>query len=418
MFNILITNMVPLQAFFILLLMIFPTFRFHEPLQHKNHENTAVPFQLTSPSLLFTKSQLEELKLAIKGNSGTLKSSYDNLIVRSNAGLSYQTEPYTGTDSQEFYMRLKDPSGLARNLALAYALTNDEKYALKSIEIMKEWAIKCQDIDYVKYAGTSMMISRSLFPFLCAYDILKNSPHLDKESEIILRSWFLSLVPQVKEGIYIWHQNDYFKKQEYQNHLASHVLGVLALGVVLEDQSLIQLAIDSDDNPRDLYELISGCILMEGDKPHHREGSHLPPPESGEIYDRYRLVTNPLKGLGYAHLTLSQLAMAARICYNNNLDVFAYTAPGGEKLLLPFEYYSDFYRLKDGCIKSKFYCPETNKIGRTGDSPGLFELGLAQYPNSEPLQALISSGAFDRATAYSDILGFFRLFSASVDPLN
>ena len=75
------------------------------------------------------------------------------------------------------------------------------------------------------------------------HDILKNSPHLDKESEKILRSWFLSLVPQVKEGIYIWHQNDYFNKQEYQNHLASHVLGILALGVVLEDQSLIKLAI-------------------------------------------------------------------------------------------------------------------------------------------------------------------------------
>ena len=123
----------------------------------KDYNSIAFNFESNSPSLLFTKSQLEELKMAVKSNTGTLRSSYDNLIVKSNAGLSYQTEPYTGTDSQEFYMRLKDPSGLARNLALAYALTNDKKYARKSIEIMKEWAIKCQDINYVKYAGTSMI---------------------------------------------------------------------------------------------------------------------------------------------------------------------------------------------------------------------------------------------------------------------
>jgi hypothetical protein len=333
-------------------------------------------------------------------------------MVLSNNSILYKANPYTGDDSMEFYMNLKEPAGLARDLALAYALTDEEdneKYALKAIEMMEVWAEDCNGISYERYAGTSMLIVRSLFPMLCAYDILKDEDVMEAESRETIEAWFRWLAPQVRAGVSHWEENDYFQQQDYQNHLASHTLGLLSLGIVLEDEELYQFGLDSPENPRDLYELIEGSILMEGDTPHHRE-VQAPPPADGEIYDRYRHDTNPLKGLGYAHLTLSQLALSANIVENNGIDMFSYVAPGGENLLLSFEYYSDFYRLNDTCIKSNYYCGETIKT----DS-GMFEIGFAYYPDSQPLKDLINSGAYDRGTSYNDLLGLTRFYPFSVD---
>lgn len=374
-------------------------------------------FTFSSPSLVFTEQDLRELKTAIGNASGSLATAYDTLMIISQDGLAYHTDPYLGDDSMEFYKKLREPAGLSRDLALAYALTEGEdrkQYGIKAIELMEEWAEKCVGVNYVRYAGTSMLIVRSLFPMMSAYDILKNEDIMEAESKKAIEAWFNWLVHQVREGISYWEENDYFNKQDFQNHLASHTLGLLSLGVVLEDEPLVQLGLDSPDNPRDLYELIAGCILMKGDTPHHRE-IEAPPPVDGEIYDRYRHDTNPLRGLGYAHLTLSQLALSAHILDNIGMDVFSYVAPGGENLLLPFEYYSDFYRLKDACIKSNYYCGEAGFEGKSGDTAGMFELGFAHYPNSQPLRDLINSGSYDRGTSYNDLLGLTRFYSFFVD---
>jgi hypothetical protein len=55
-------------------------------------------------------------------------------------------------------------------------LTDEEdngKYGLIVIEIMKDWANQCYGNNYEPYSGTSMLIVRSLFPMLSAYDFKK-----------------------------------------------------------------------------------------------------------------------------------------------------------------------------------------------------------------------------------------------------
>lgn len=192
-------------------------------------------------------------------------------------------------------------------------------------------------------------------------------------------------------------------------------MGLLALGYALDDPVLIEFALDSPENPRDLYELISGSILMAGDTPHHREDPNAPAPEDGEIYDRYRHKTGPMRGLQYSHLTLTLLSISAKMCDNHGIDLFSYVAPTGENLRLPFEYYADFYRLKDACINTSFYCGETDRIGKAGDEPGLFELGYNYYSDSQPLTRLIESDTYNRGAGYMDILGYTRFLSGAVD---
>lgn len=370
-----------------------------------------------APTLLFTTSEIDGLKNAVARSTGSLKTAYENLMIRCENGLSFNSNPYSGNNPTDFFNNVRGPAGLVRNLAVGFALTDDHRYATKAIEIMQAYAEACNAIVYTQDTGTGMLLARSLYPLLCGYDLLRHDDLIPDNTKETIVNWLEGIAPQIRASVAYWEENGYFDAQEFQNHVAAHTMGLLALGYALDDSSLIQFAVDSPENPRDLYELITGSILMEGDVPHHREDPNAAAPEDGEIYDRYRHKTGPVRGLQYAHLTLSLLSISAKMCDNNGLELFSYVAPTGEKLKLPFTYYADFYRLKDACIKTNFYCGETERLGKAGDNPGLFELGYNYYSDSQPLADLIASGAYDRGTAYMDILGYTRFLSVSVDPV-
>ena len=177
-------------------------------------------------------------------------------------------------------------------------------------------------------------------------------------------------------------------------------MGLAAIGCTLGDSELVQYAIDSDANPKDFLECIEGIILVEKDKPHDKDVKNV---QSGEIIDRYRHYQPPGKGLQYANLTLLTLAVTAEVCYNSGLNFYEYNSPNGERLELPFSFYADFYRTMDASIKGGFYDGETERIGKAGDSPALFELGYKHYPNNPEIIDLMSS--MDRADQKAWIIG-------------
>lgn len=368
------------------------------------------------PSILYTAEELLELKGIITANSSVpITTTYNNLMNRCNTALNYTTNPYTGNSPSEFIEAIFTPGSYSRDLAMAYWFTGDKKYAQKSVQLIKEWAIKCKGINYQSSAGNSMYLTRGMFPMVCAYDMLIDEEIIDAETKAIITSWFGILYTEGMASINLWEENDYFQKQYYQNHNVAHAMGIMVLGFAIEDDAMVQFALNSPSNPRDIHELIAGCIFMDGDKPHVRENASSAAPVKGEIYDRYRHQTGPVRGLQYAHLTQTLLATVARMCHNNGIDLFAYTAPTGENIRFPFEYYSDFYRFMDSCIKSGYYCGETDRMTKAGDNPGMYELGLRYYPDSQPVKSLLSSGNFNRTTAYMDLLGYTRFFSAPVD---
>ena len=52
---------------------------------------------------------------------------------------------------------------------------------------------------------------------------------------------------------------------------------------------------------------------------------------------------------------------------------------------------------------------------KAGDNPGMYEMGLRYYPDSEPIRQLINSGTFNRESSYMDLLGYTRLLSAEIN---
>lgn len=365
-----------------------------------------------APRLLFSKAQLAALAHAIGNKQEPFISAWQLLLKRAGNNLGYTATPYTGRDSALFYKHCTGPAGLARNLAFAWRISGEAAYAAKAAEVLYAWAVACDGnpLDHSQdYPNTSMKLARSTFPFICAYDLLKGSDFLTPRQDKTVQSWFRQLEDEIKKGAEEWKKQDYFNRQEYQNHLVAQTMGLLAIGYALEDQKLVQFALDSKDYDRDLRELIAGSILMKGDEVHQREPK-LWGLENGEIYDRYRRRTGKgHRGLQYTHLTMTLLSASIRMAQNNGTDFVGYTAPGGENMRLPFEFYSDFYRLKDSSLYHGAYSGETDRIGKAGDDPGMYELGLWFYPDSKPVKQLLNS--IDRGTGYMDLLGYTAFFA-------
>ena len=368
------------------------------------------------PSLLFTSRQLQDIRTAITKTKEPFKTAWSNLQARCNSNLSYLPDPYTGTDLYMFSDASHMPGTLARDFAMAWNLSGktSANYAQKASEILYAWASGCLGTPLSQETGTGMRLARFTFPFMCAYDLLKADGLITTQHEATIKAWFQQIADQIKLSVQDWENNDYYNHQNYQNHLIAHTMGLLAIGYVLDDSELFQYAFESEENPRDLIELIEGCILVEGDVPCHREKGGYPI-ITGEIYDRYRHDTAPLKGLQYSHLTLSLLATSVRMAVNNGIDMAGYMGSGGENLRQPFEFYADFYRLKDSTLYHGYYAGECHRIGKTGDVPGLFELGLYFYPDSANISNLIHSvgttNTVDRGAEYMGILGYTGFFA-------
>ncbi len=366
--------------------------------------------QITTPHprLLMKQADIDVMNTRISAQLEPWYSAWVSLKAGADSGLSSSPSPYTGRDSNAFYQSCRIQGATARNLAIAYCVTGNNTYAQKAISYINAWStaqpLPASDFDpEIRYANSGMEIPRSTIQIIWAYDLLYNHPLMTASIKSNFESWLRVLEVVVHEGIDRWEDNGYFGGQYYQNHLAAHTMGLLMIGYVLGDRNLVQYAVDSPDNPRDLVELIEGCILMEGDEQYHYDPAQWPV-HDGEIIDRYRHVQytdgvwTPY-GLSYAALTLNLLLLSAEMTYQNGLDFYSYTAPGGENLLLPFEFYAEFFTTEDACIKDGFYCGE--KVSRT--SAGFFEVANKRYPNNPAITKYLNS--IGRSKLRTDYIG-------------
>lgn len=391
------------------------------------------------PSIAFTDEQFAKLKKAYEElpTTSSLKAALDLVVTRGNGNYDPATVAPASvqniTDAETFYKSAKGPSVLCLNKCIAWKIHGEsdetkDKYVGQAARILVYWAQNSKDVQYpTGTAGTDeenpnggygMYLARVMWPFFVTYDVIKDKNVLTAEEDAVVVAWFRNIEKTIKSCINFWHNNDYLNKQEWNNWLIAHMWGLVSIGYALDDASLVQFAIDSEDNPRDFYELIQGCIFMEGDTPCVREKTGKGIVETGELYDRYRHDTAPLKGLQYTALQLQELSCAARTCYNNGIDMYAYTAPTGENIRLCYDYYADYYATKDCSLHNGYYAGEDSRITLAGDMQGLFELGYNAYPESTQILKVINAipKREENKVQMHDQLGYTRLYSVDVDP--
>lgn len=364
------------------------------------------------PSLLYTQQELDDIKQAIAIHKEPFYSASLYLKMYCDAKLNYVSSPYTGNNSDLYYNQMLLPASIVRNMAMAYKLTGNADYGVKAATMLDEFATACTgklfDIN-IDFPAQSMKVARASFPFVCAYDLLLNTGLISQATKTKVQAWFRQIEKQVKDGEQVWIDNDYFSKQYYNNHLVAHTMSLLAIGCALDDPALIQYAVDSEECPRDVRELITGMIMMTGDRDCVRITNQ--PKEAGEIMDRFRHVTDGGRGLQYASLVLNLFSPIARICTHHSWNLFNYTAPTGENLQLSYNYYSDYWRTKNSYIKSGFYGhpQEDLRLASPADWIGNFEVGLRYYPTSQQLINVV--GSYNRSTQHIDLLGYTAFFA-------
>ena len=359
-------------------------------------------------------------------------TAWDALRRRADDALERQGKfiPYVGGDPARFYRTLLPQAKAARDLALTWWITGDDRYATAANEIIARWVSARplpgttipEDTDTL---NKGMMIPRSIFPLIWAHDILAGKDAVPSDTSTAFIAWLPELLDPIEHGAQLWHENNFFDRQYYQNHQIGETMGLIAIAIATGDSDLLRHAVNSGEDERDFLDLLAGLILAPGDEVYYREPPGTAEPQAGEIIDRYRhfelaghfgdYVTHPNRGTQYSLLSTSLLALSAQMLATNGLDLWDYVALGGETLRQPFEFYAPLYAANDSSLQGGFYAGETDRLGKGGDSRAIFELGAHHFPDSSAIaSALIHP---NRALEVSELLGSeILIFGASVDP--
>ena len=372
-------------------------------------EITVPPITLPHPRLLISAADVSLIKMAIQRREEPrhtawqdLKTMADRIIRSAKAPV-----PYTGRDSLVFYQSARGAGNQASQLALAWLLGGNPAHAARAREILLAWARASPgpgtNFDpALRFANSGMDVARGASGLIYTYDFLYDTLTLEERQAV--EGWLIKLLPTIRTGIQRWDKpfkrsssdprgfeesknpdNIYFYGQLYQNHLVSHAMGCLLIGYALGDRDLVQFAVDSRENPRDFLELFEGMILMKGDTMINGGGSKLPAPQDGEIIDRYRQIEN--HGLVYATLSLNQMMAMSETLFSNGINPYTRVGAHGETLEKPFDFYADFYRLKNSLIKGGYY----KGAGIGAGQIVMFEVANRRYPGNPNIEALLKS---------------------------
>lgn len=381
-------------------------------------QNQPVRIKAEHPRLILSGTDIELMRGNALSDIEPWKTAWKKLKgeIDGYADKKWKPNVYRGDASMSFYKAAIRDGSAARDLAIGYQITKDKRYAHKAIEIINEWSSPKNapgtyfDPDKF-YPNTGMLVSRGVFAFLYAYDLLCADNLIEKSKQIQFEAWLRILLPHIEEGVKRWVENDYFGKQYFQNHIVAEAVGLMSIGIILRDNELVNYVYDGETNPHNIKKVIEGIILMKGQPPYCGEPGSWPT-QDGEIMDRYRhfalthygQTTKPNRALQYAGLSTNLLMIAAEMGRLNGLDLHHYVAPTGESIKLPLLFYADFYITKDASIKGGFYTGEDSWINYNDQSVfTLWEVGHARYPEEKVFNEVLRTN--DRTAHNLHLLG-------------
>lgn len=361
------------------------------------------------PRIECDAAMLERARKRIETQQQPFYTYWRNTQTDREAALGLKPQPYVGRDSLKFHGEAQKQGIAARMLAYTWRLEASDKAGAHAVFLLEKWATATpapgtQFDPKIRFPNSGMDVARGMLPFVAAYDLVNDHPAMTEEKRRKIETWFRALVGVVKEGMRRWEDNDDFGGQEFQNHHAAHILGLVVFGAALRDDKLVQFAADSSDNPKDFKELVGGLILMPGDKP--RGGLRNKPLHAGEIQDRHR--TNDGAGLTYCHLSLTMMIYTADVLTRvTGEDWLNWRAPSGECLRSSATFYSDFFRLRNARINGDYYFRDQRAIQNNTPFLGTFEVALYHWPDVPNLKAL--ARAIDRARTPRSWLCYYGL---------
>ena len=297
------------------------------------------------PVLTMTDGMLELSISKAKSGMEPWASAWEEISSRAVRLVNTKASPDTGKSAQAYRLAACKDMINARYLALAYLYTEDESYLDAALGYLMAYAEPMLGTDkYLDYSAATtdgqadigLNIAAPLTTACDVYSLLYT--HIDDADKVVFENWVKAEADLIVKGHKYWIKNKYYGEQYGNNHLTSHLMGIIAAAYVLEDDDLLAYAYNSDDNAADLLEMITRAILMEGDEVYKVDTDS--DFAVGEIYDRYRVVQN--NGFGYSLYHLKFLTHCSLMLYNHGIDTFAYYGENGEHILLSYLAYADY----------------------------------------------------------------------------
>ena len=297
------------------------------------------------PVLFETDEMLSFAKEQAKAKAEPYYSSAQQITLLADNALAIGARPYTEASATQYRLAACRDMVNARNLALAYLYTENERYLDGALSFLKLYAEQKlgtdKHLDYSAPKGDGqadigLNIALPLTAACDVYAMLYN--HISDADKTVIEKWIADGAELCVKGHKYWIKNNNYGSQEGNNHLTCHLMGIIAAAYVLEDDELLNYAVAYENNPSCLQEMVTRAILMDGDEVYGADidENFL----AGEIYDRYRSVQN--NGFGYAMYHLKFLTYSALMLHHNGLDLFTFMGEKGENLLLPFRFYADY----------------------------------------------------------------------------
>lgn len=342
--------------------------------------------------LFITTTDLQRAKNRISNMTEPFYSSYENQRNRANSALSETADPFHMDTITDITFYLDDPpsgaddtlgeavskyttqSNYYRILALEYALTNNQTYADKALEMMLDWAnentvVNLYDFhpDFVNATFDGMTsgfhsdrpwnfaleihwLGYGLTNTCDAYLLLKlNGYNISPSDDSTLRAWILEVAESVNSSLHAWtkyadnhdsNPNDAtYIRYRTDNHLTWALSGLISAAAALNDNTLANYVLSGGSwydsragaysNPSYIKDIIDRAIE-----------SGTGAANEGRIFEEL-IMRDPPVGYSFFHLwAMILVAQIADVHFNE--DVWTYTGSDNGNMELAFDRYASY----------------------------------------------------------------------------
>lgn len=276
------------------------------------------------PGILHSLSDMERMREAVKNKKEPVYAGYKEFMQNPASQFTYAMQgpmKMVGRNPTVGQAAYDNDANAAHQNAVMWAITGDQRYADKSIEIINAWSRKLTSV-----TGRDAVLMAGLGPFkmVNAAEIIRYTAAGWKENDIIQaeRHFREVIYPVLKD----------FAPFANGNWDAAAIKTVMAIGVFCNDREMFERAVRYYTNGRGNGRL-----------------SHYVINESGQIQESGRDQPHSQLGIG-------MLAESCAIAWNQGIDLYAYD---GNRLLKGFEYTAKYNLGNDDM-------PFTEWLDRTG----------------------------------------------------
>ena len=152
------------------------------------------------PRLMMNSDDIELMKKRVRSGEEPFASAWKLMQTELDEMIKkgVRAKPYTGDYSLHFFQTATEQSAAARDFAIAYHITGDDKYAGEAIRYLYDWAtakpMSASQFDpEQRYPNSGMEVARASFAFLWAYDLMYNHRALTDSRKAQIEFWFRNL---------------------------------------------------------------------------------------------------------------------------------------------------------------------------------------------------------------------------------